>query len=349
MNNHVNPLMSYAEMCVPFPDPDSMWWAPTAEDWKREYQKHAQFISDNTWTLLDTVRMAMSETHSSQADLSLRCCHYTLYGFWGMVWELLQLYEMATSDSDAAAFTLHTGSSLIISLRRENLTKCLNILRLRLDTLAADPKIPTTEPMLVLEYLNMVLLVPLRGLQAFAGRDGEQEARRVYPSIQEWTQTREARQAIWHAGQVYKMASVLSQRRLRGTCVLLIYQASITVWVYGIMARARRLRDYSSSLCVRDIDHNALIWLDGEDITAVRRFVATAEGVTALGHVDSELGSLLSSTDERLPCLIEDASGSMKLGISTLRRSHRWAEAQHAIVGSIIRLMHELAKVADIL
>lgn len=347
MNNHVNSLMSYAEMRIPFPDPDPLWWAATAEDWKREYNNHAEHILDAPLTLADTVRLVLGE---SPTDLNLQSCHYTLYGFWGLVWELLQLYETTQSDGSGTIGIMPKNPSVMILVGREALTKSLYTLRVMLESLATDQSASTTGPMLVLEYLSMVLLVPLQGLQSFAGRDGEREARRVYPALQEWAQTREARESIWHAGQIYKIADTLSNRSLRGTCVLLIYQASITLWVYGVMAKARRRRDRSDTLGGRAVDHGKLIWLNGEDLSVVRRFIASSECVPALHAVESEPGTFSNSADQEPVCLVEDADVTMRVAIEILKKAlSRRGEAQHAIVGSITRLMLELAKVAETL
>ncbi|KAH6619055.1 hypothetical protein C7974DRAFT_342198 [Boeremia exigua] len=350
MNNHVNPLMSYAEMRVPFPDPNPLWFAATAEEWKTEYYNHLQHIPDIPLTLADTVRLTIDEGHWSQPDLSQQVCHYTLYGLWNSVWELLQLYETTQGDNSGGIDVMHTAPSLMISVRREALTKSLHALRVRLDSLAAENSTFTTEATFLLEYLSMVLLVPLQGLQAFAGRDGEGEARRVYPALQEWAQTREARQAIWHAGQVYRAADALANRSLRGTCVHLVYQASVTLWVYGIMSRARRRRDQPILEALEDVDHRALIWLDRDDLRTVRKFIATSEGIPAIRSSDRARGSKAFPADDKSACFIEDASATMRAGVKILKRTSGQREvSQHAIVSSVSRLMIELAKVAEIL
>jgi hypothetical protein len=52
----------------------------------------------------------------------------------------------------------------------------------------------------------MSLHVALDDIQLFAGRAGEDEARRIYPQIRTWTQDSESRKAVWHAGQVFHHA-----------------------------------------------------------------------------------------------------------------------------------------------
>ncbi|CAI4217636.1 unnamed protein product [Parascedosporium putredinis] len=82
----------------------------------------------------------------------------------------------------------------------------------------------------------------LRALPIFAGKDGEASSQRIYPMLQEWTQTRDARQALWHAGQVYRTMRLMAGQVAREFQAVAIYQASLVFWVYGIIVGARNKR-----------------------------------------------------------------------------------------------------------
>lgn len=350
MINHVDPLMSYAEMRIPLPEPNSLWRATTAEQWKTECLNRNRDLSARCFTLTDVVRITMSEGYHADTDLGLRASFYALYAFWRLIWEYLQLSDTLQSSWSPSNGSVYEAPSSELLVRRETLLKSLNVLRRRLKAHPAWNTPKYTEALLLLEYLSMALLAPLRGLQAFAGREGEQEARRIYPVLQGWIQTREARQSIWHAGQVYKAAKALSTRHLRGLSCMLVYQASVTFWVFGILMKARRQSQCLPLPLEQDLELGLLVWLDGEDDDAVRKFVTVSEGVPALQRVKAGPGGLLTPADGSSICLVEDANATMNVAIALLRRPLNARDgAQSALVESTTRLMEEIAKVAQIL
>lgn len=82
----------------------------------------------------------------------------------------------------------------------------------------------------------MVLYVSPDEVQKFAGKSGEEEARRVTASLEEhWVNTPEARYAAWHAGQVFLNARRLPPASLRGFNAIAVYLASLTLWAYGLL------------------------------------------------------------------------------------------------------------------
>lgn len=89
---------------------------------------------------------------------------------------------------------------------------------------------------LTLELFLMILHVSPDEVQKFAGKAGEEEARRATASLeQHWLNTSEARYAAWHAGQVFLNARRLPPASLRGFNAIAVYMASLTLWVYGLL------------------------------------------------------------------------------------------------------------------
>lgn len=89
---------------------------------------------------------------------------------------------------------------------------------------------------LVCETFLMILHVSPSELQRFAGKSGEDEARRAASSLEEsWVNTPESRHATWHAGQVLLNARRLPPASLRGFNAIAVYLASLTLWAYGLL------------------------------------------------------------------------------------------------------------------
>jgi len=81
----------------------------------------------------------------------------------------------------------------------------------------------------------MSLHVSLDDIQLFAGRAGEDEARRIYPQVRAWTQDSESRKAVWHAGQVFHYAKKFEKTRLRDFYAVAMYHATLVLWVWGMV------------------------------------------------------------------------------------------------------------------
>ncbi|KAJ0104003.1 hypothetical protein J7T55_009667 [Diaporthe amygdali] len=346
---------------------NSMLTATTLQSWSGN-KRQAEIGEGNSQTVITIIRRSrwlrkdhyravypMSDDQGADLDRKWRlwvdqeskkrieATLYTLYGLWALVWEQQQFQDTMQSGDAISEDEIHDMPNLMLPSRREPLLKALNALRVRLSSIQGeDERSSTAEPMLVLEYLSMALHVPLQGLHAFAGRDGEREARRIYPLLQEWVQSREARQGIWHAGQVFSAAKAHSSRDMRDLRVMLVYQASITLWVYGVIKKASR--GPSRSLHTEEFGPDSIVWLDGEEKrAAVRKFIAIAEGVPALRDVVDGLG-------EGPICLVENASSTMEAAIHILQRPLDDKDgAQLPLVESVTKLMSEIAKVANIL
>ena len=135
----------------------------------------------------------------------------------------------------------------------------------------------------------MNLHVSFEELQLFAGKEGNEEAERVYPLLKTWFENRKARQAVWHAGQVIRAAAAFSQNQLRDFYAVALYHASLAVWVYGMVSLGSsrsRLKRTENAIVSGSVD-NGIVFLDGEDTAEARRFIALSRGVPAIRDLPS--------------------------------------------------------------
>jgi hypothetical protein len=91
----------------------------------------------------------------------------------------------------------------------------------------------STRATLIAEFLQMILHISLEDLHRFAGKSGEEETRKAGEEFAAWAKTKEARIAIWHAGQVFRAAKRLMQAQNRGFNAVVLYYATLTLWAYG--------------------------------------------------------------------------------------------------------------------
>ncbi len=119
-----------------------------------------------------------------------------------------------------------------------------------------------------MELILLHLHAPFDDIQVFAGIEGPEQARAVYPAVLEWAGTEAARKAICHAGQVLRFARCNPSNSLQELLAILIYQASLVLWVFALlMSRGKN----ESSANTSDQQPDA-VWLDGEDDIALQRF-----------------------------------------------------------------------------
>lgn len=76
-------------------------------------------------------------------------------------------------------------------------------------------------------------------MMRFAGKCGVEEARRAYTELQPWSQTKEARIAIRHAGQLLRAARAVPPYQIRGQDSFMVYHAIMVLWTYSMMIRGR--------------------------------------------------------------------------------------------------------------
>lgn len=160
----------------------------------------------------------------------------------------------------------------------------------------------------------MILHVSPDELQRFAGKAGEDEARRAGASLEEtWARTPEARYAIWHAGQVLLHARRLPPAILRRFNATAVYLASLTLWVYGLLLNTSSRPPaggggaHNQSYLSIDPNHGAsagqqspraagkLILLDGEESMDTKAFQQFDRGIPALTKSGGEETEPLSN------------------------------------------------------
>src|SRR5205814_3806670 len=95
------------------------------------------------------------------------------------------------------------NTNLVLSSRHQELCKDLQNFQL----ISSDwNEMLSAQESMVLNLLMMNLHVSLDDLQLFSGKEGEDQARRMYPVLQQWSDSAESRKALWHAGQILGQA-----------------------------------------------------------------------------------------------------------------------------------------------
>jgi hypothetical protein len=127
------------------------------------------------------------------------------------------------------------------------------------------------------EFVMMYLHIDVDAIQRFVGKLGELDARRAYPGLRDWSQTKEARIGIWHAGQALRAARAVAVYQLRGFDSMAVYHAALVLWVYGLL-QCGEAKHNEVHTPMSEKDFAPLIPLDGDKNQLVRSFLAHGYG-----------------------------------------------------------------------
>ncbi|KAI1333412.1 hypothetical protein F5Y16DRAFT_407248 [Xylariaceae sp. FL0255] len=329
MTTLTNPTMSYAEMTLPLPEARELWFAKTALEWKSEYLSRC---ADQTARppcigdlLLDATLLAV---HYRRLDTQFAISIY-LHAFWSLIFDWRQLsaiYRSSRSSTES-----DTGPNLILSSRHQELRKSLSSFQL----VTADWHAHfSAQEALLLNLLLMNVHVSFDDLQLFAGKEGEEQARRVYPLLQHWTDSADARQAIWHAGQMIRQAKMFPRGHMKEFYAVAVHHAAVTLWAYGVVTMAMSNQSISSKA-------QETVYLDGLETTEVQRFIGFGQGRPMIRGVSYDSG-------EEVESLLDDPRGSMEIAQDVLRGNFdKDRDLLPPIVENLCHLIKQLGSAAD--
>ena len=325
MTQFTNPSMSYAELTLPLPSSKKLWFSKTAEEFKARYLevgagegKRAPSLGD----LLRNINLLAAPTIHPKLDLQFSVSIY-LHGFWSLIWEYRQLRSIDHPQG--------TCNPLLDS-RHRSLCESLQNFQMLLPSAC---EIPSAQESLVLNLLQLNLHVSLDDLQLFSGKQGEEQARRIYPVLQQWSQGPEARRALLHAGQILRHAKLFPACHLKDFYAIAVHHAALCLWAHGVVTRASK--GFNPQMLGYDVVH-----LDGDDAARISRFVEHGQGRAAIsgpGRPDH----VLSPTRH----LLEDPMSCMEVAQEILRANFTdGQESLPPISENIIHLLQQLGNAA---
>ncbi|OJJ08330.1 hypothetical protein ASPVEDRAFT_878854 [Aspergillus versicolor CBS 583.65] len=339
MLNLTTPVMHFDEMHVPMPETDELWFAASASEWRTRYLSRPRLSSQPT--LCENVLRLLTDRDLVLGDDPLGSSLYVLHGMWRVIWEHRRLQDLVTLALEDCPVTESVPSSVGGGQR---LAKALTKMSVRIPETQNSAGIKMSEFVFLLEFLSMTLHVPINCLQAFAGKDGPKEAQRVCCLLQEWTPTKEARQAMWHGGQLIRAARQLPAERMQDIKVAIVYQTSLAFWAYGTVHIARRKREGCATPTLSDatqLTKKPLVALDGVLTSEVRRFISLDEGTPYISDSNCQDGDYV---DENRVKLLLRPSETMAGTIRVLR-PHRQG-SYPPLAESFTRLMSEIGRAA---
>lgn len=323
-----NPNISYAELHFPLPYHAVLWHAGSAQAWKTAFLSNPSHSSSPPPSVLDLLKDVDGLATPSPSFDVHAASQGLLCAAWGLVHEYRQLSGIVSSSSGPNQW--HHGS-LLLSSRLAELKKLLECIRLGSNG-ANGPG-----SLFLLEALSMHLHLSLDHVHLFAGVEGYQEAQRAFPILKAWIRTPTARQAIWHAGQILRLAKE-SVQTVRDFAVVLVYQATLALWSFGIISGVAP-SEVGNGL--QPEDHQWTI-LTGRDTVEVSRFISLGRGNPAV--------SGLAEDQEQQPVVLLSDVGRVMHVIKRLLsiKGQQDGRTTPKLVENIIDLVEELRRAVSV-
>lgn len=317
----INPLVSYADVQLPLPAPEAVWAARSAEEWK------AAFLASGEQRL--SVADFLDEPEKLQTNRGLVDTATTGLAFlsctWTLAWELIQLSSFQRARPGR-------WNGLLLASRRDELLKLLSHFRL-----AMDANGPCAQELTMrLELTHLHLHMPFEDIQLFAGMEGPEQAREVYPAIVEWVRSEDARRAIWHAGQILSVAREMPRTTLQGHAATTVYHAGLSLWVYGLVAESvvPGMSIAPGEAATPEVN------LDGVNGLLLQRFIQFGSGrpcIKRISRTEGHYGESLDAVHLRQPDMV------LQSVVEILRASHEGVSKPRLVV-QLVQLMEGLQR-----
>jgi hypothetical protein len=284
----VPPLISPVEFSLDFPASRDMWIAGTAEEWRDAYLQYNTEPPIKPLTINQGINSVSRLRESQNIDLGFAAI-LVVHSTWALAHGTSQLNSITRPPSPTSSYQEKSHSADTVHLIEQTLMilgDCTGLLQ--------------PEVVLVSERILLGLHVSFEQVQLFAGKEGEEEARRAYPELQRWAESNDARKAVWHAGQILKAARRCSSKSLRDFRSVCLYHAGLTFWAYTIILTASPPRSRNSTQTPRPMprtNDTTKVWLDGEDSQSVQRFISLDRGV--VGVSDTDHGTFVPLTEPK--------------------------------------------------
>ncbi|KAL2833130.1 hypothetical protein BJY01DRAFT_94919 [Aspergillus pseudoustus] len=268
------PLTSYSEYTLPFPSARELWLAPTATEWRQLWVTKYSHDASSGLSLREVLADPSIVDHLPLTVDGGVVKSSLLHGLMSQAWEFRQQALLI----DCSPSATRAVTRLWLQSRQEDL---LNSIDTAKQDLSGAPAIATV----LSEFAMMYLHINFDSIQRFAGQFGEAEARQEYPRLRDWSLTKEARIAVWHAGQVLCAGRRVPPFQLRGFDSLALYHAVLVLWVFGLLRCGENSREDVVGPASSHTD--LLITLDGPETEVTKSFINRGIGQPGLTFEDT--------------------------------------------------------------
>ena len=331
--------MSYSELALPTPHAKELWIAESSTKWKERY---LEMQADNQTPAPSTIDCLADPSILSRLprlfDHDLLQLS-SLYGVSSMIHQYTEFHATFTITEGLA-----TPECIVAGeCQHRRLVQLLQGLRLDCEEGQGND---SPNAILISHFLSIHLYAQIDQMELVCGKEGKDEAQIAYQKVLKWSATQDARQAVWHAGQVLRSMRRLEHKHLTEFHVITSYQASLCLWIYGTLSETGRgningtvesssstTTNYSSSSSPFQLGE---VLLDREESLSSQKWIAHGRGIPMISTAFStgKQKVRLSETDLVMRTVLKDTLDRFSGG-----------DAPPILVDSFRYLMNSLSKV----
>lgn len=259
---NTRPVVSYSDYDrLPSPHPRNLWQAKNATDWMALYE----------------ILNAAAAPSFSDA-LSYSPIFSTPEGFCDK-FQIMKLSfhiiggSIVDNQLARGLFPSNGRGPQSVQLRNRELKQAIHDFERAFNMAVGAPNIGS----FIVSYLHMRLAVSIEQIEILFGKEGEQEARQTCQALKHWSQTPDAREAIWNAGQTLRYYRLIL--RIASFHVVMAYQAGLVLLAYSVLQqRGENISNPSAFLTMTmptSLGHSPspTIILNGTSLTNTEAFI----------------------------------------------------------------------------
>ncbi|KAL3426552.1 C6 transcription factor [Phlyctema vagabunda] len=294
------PLISITEITISLPASRKLFLAGTAAEWKKCILEQTN-TPPHLHLDLGTVMRDMSILDGLYSQIDVSLCHTAaVYGFWCQIWNFRESWKFHSVDEN-----VDSVHCLWLITQQRELYRQIEAFEHNLQVLQS----PQSELLVVIELLLMTLHICPEELQRFAGKYGEEPAFQSLAKLERWQSTESARRAVWHAGQVFRWASMMPPAQLRDFYAIAVYFSSLTLWTFGHLSdcsyrvNTPKGQSIRRSLDAHSSSTKAILIINSEETVTSRSFIAGRQTTLYLTPVTSTgiYNELIAQDDGLVP------------------------------------------------
>ncbi|KAK0633634.1 hypothetical protein B0T14DRAFT_442745 [Immersiella caudata] len=273
------PLVPFTELNFSPPASRDLWRAPSAEAWRACYLSKPLISASKLPRVSDMLHsLAAIENLGEALDLDL--CHFVLLNsFWSVINAYRDSVKFYDNNQNFSNAPQNTPRRLWLDSQQQDVYRDLS------DIASHLTSSPSSNPELALtaELLKMTLHVSLDTLQHFAGKSGEDAARRASACLEnDWMHRPDAHHAAWHAGQVLRCARQMPPASLRDFNAMAVYFSALTLWIYFLLYRGESDASLDDRVAGKRQQHSSIVILDGEETRETGAYLQFGRGMPKL-------------------------------------------------------------------
>jgi hypothetical protein len=257
-------LFSYAELKTPLPSDRKLWEAETAASWLDILQKDVQLRIQQPPSLCQILRQPqLIAVQTSITDMTSAAVIF-FAGFWSLILEYQQMSAILSCTQ--------LNNDFVLNSRHAELSSNLDLFKLEIANLEVD----SPEVMISQELMSLHLNVSFYQLSDYAGMGTEEDAHAALPYAHRWFEGPKSRIALWHCGQIFRIAKLLKPKKLADIYVLGLYHATLILWVWGLLRKVQG---------AGTISNREKVVLDGEESPLILKFFKSYPAVPGLSSL----------------------------------------------------------------